>query len=57
MKDLLDRCIYQHDLKKIVYIAIIQSGENEDDESSDEESSDEESSDEESSDEELCDEA
>jgi hypothetical protein len=50
MKDLLDRCIYDHDLKKIVYIAIIQSGENEDDDSSDDESSDDESSDDESSD-------
>jgi len=50
MKDLLDRCIYDHDLKKIVYIAIIQSGENEDDDSSDDDSSDDESSDDESSD-------
>ena len=37
MKDLLDRCMYDHDLKAIVYIAITQSGENEDDESSDDE--------------------
>ena len=50
MKDLLDRCIYDHDLKKIVYIAIIQSGENEHDDSSDDESSDDESSDDDSSD-------
>jgi len=35
MKDLLDRCMYDHNLKTIVYIAITQSGENEDDESSD----------------------
>ena len=35
MKDLLDRCMYDHDLKTIVYTAITQSGENEDDESSD----------------------
>jgi hypothetical protein len=41
MRDLLDGCIYDHDLKTIVYIAIIQSGE--DDEDSDDESdSDEE---------------
>lgn len=39
MKDLLDRCMYNHDLKTIVYRAIMQSGENEDDDSSDEESS------------------
>ena len=34
MKDLLDRCMYNHDLKTIVYRAIMQSGENEDDEES-----------------------
>ena len=39
MKDLLDRSMYRHDLKTIVYRAIMQSGENEDDDSSDEESS------------------
>ena len=39
MKDLLDRSMYHHDLKTIVYRAIMQSGENEDDDSSDEESS------------------
>ena len=39
MKDLLDRSMYDHDLKTIVYRAIMQSGENEDDDSSDEESS------------------
>ena len=44
MKDLLDRCMYDHDLKTIVYIAITQSGENEDDESSEDESSEDESS-------------
>ena len=50
MKDLLDRSMYHHDLKTIVYRAIMQSGENEDDESdsdSDDDSSDDDSSDEE----------
>ena len=45
MKDLLDRSMYDHDLKTIVYRAIMQSGENEDEESdsdSDDDSSDEE---------------
>ena len=46
MKDLLDRCMYDHDLKRIVYIAIIQSGQNNDydesDSDSDDDSSDEE---------------
>ena len=45
MRGLLDRCMYDHGLKAIVYTAIIQSGENEDDESdsdSDDDSSDEE---------------
>ena len=32
MRGLLDRCMYHHDLKAIVYTAIIQSGENENDE-------------------------
>ena len=32
MKDLLDRCMYDHALKTIVYLAIIQSGEQDDDE-------------------------
>mgnify|MGYP001110186466 FL=1 len=51
MKDLLDRCMYDHTLKTIVYLAIMQSGEaSDDDESSDDESSDDESSDDESSD-------
>ena len=46
MKDLLDRCMYDHTLKTIVYLAIMQSGEaSDDDESSDDESSDDESSD------------
>ena len=44
MKELLDRCMYDHDLKRIVYIAIIQSGQNDDDDESD---SDDDSSDEE----------
>ena len=45
MRYLLDRCMYEHKLKKIVYAAILQSGENEDEESdsdSDDDSSDEE---------------
>ena len=31
-KDLLDRCMYDHTLKSIVYLAITQSGEEDDDE-------------------------
>ena len=45
MRGLLDRCMYDHDLKAIVYTAIIQSGENENAETnsdSDDDSSDEE---------------
>ena len=42
MKDLLDRCMYDHDLKRIVYIAIIQSGQNDDDDESSDESDDDE---------------
>jgi hypothetical protein len=38
MKDLLDRCMYDHALKRIVYIAIIQSGQNDDDDESDSDS-------------------
>ena len=44
MKELLDRCMNDHALKRIVYIAIIQSGQNDDDDESD---SDSDSSDEE----------
>ena len=40
MKDLLDRSMYDHDLKRIVYIAIIQSGQNDDDDESDSDSDD-----------------
>ena len=42
MKDLLDRCMYDHDLKRIVYIAIIQSGQNDDDDESSDGSDDDE---------------
>ena len=28
MKELLDRCMYNHDLKTIVYVAIVESGQN-----------------------------
>ena len=38
MKELLDRCMYDHSLKRIVYIAIIQSGQNDDDDESDSDS-------------------
>ena len=38
MKELLDRCMYDHALKRIVYIAIIQSGQNDDDDESDSDS-------------------
>ena len=38
MRDLLDRCMYDHALKRIVYIAIIQSGQNDDDDESDSDS-------------------
>ena len=42
MKDLLDRCMYDHTLKTIVYRAIMQSGEQDDESDSDDDSSDEE---------------
>ena len=38
MKELLDRCMYDHALKRIVYIAIIQSGQNDSDDESDSDS-------------------
>jgi len=38
MKELLDRCMNDHALKRIVYIAIIQSGQNDDDDESDSDS-------------------